>query len=183
MHRRFDWENYAPPKPEFLGVQVIPSENASPARTEGSRRVASKVPQRDPSTPKFGARDDEAFSLETLINYIDWSPFFHTWEMRGRYPAILDDATLGKQARELFDDAQKLLEKIVDEKLIGACGVIGFWPANAVGDDVELFTDDSRSTCLTALHFLRQQMRKPRGQFNHCLADYVAPKTTTRRRS
>jgi 5-methyltetrahydrofolate--homocysteine methyltransferase len=97
--------------------------------------------------------------------------------LRGRYPAILDDATLGKQARELFDDAQKLLAKIAEEKLIQACGVIGFWPANAVGDDVELLTDDSRSTRLATLHFLRQQMRKPSGQFNHCLADYVAPQT------
>jgi 5-methyltetrahydrofolate--homocysteine methyltransferase len=174
---KIDWENYTPPKPEFLGLQVIPSVNASPARTEGSRGESLKVRQRDPSIPKgFGARDDEAFSLETLIPLIDWSPFFHTWEMRGRYPAILDDAILGKQARELFDDAQKLLKKIVEEKLVQARGVIGFWPANTVGDDVELFTDDSRSTRLTALHFLRQQMRKPSGQFSHCLADYVAPK-------
>jgi 5-methyltetrahydrofolate--homocysteine methyltransferase len=115
--------------------------------------------------------------LEKLIPFTDWSPFFHTWELRGRYPAILNDATFGKQARELFDDAQRLLAEIVEEKLIQACGVIGFWPANAVGDDVELFTDDSRSTRLAILHFLRQQMRKPGGQFNHCLADYVAPKT------
>src|SRR5216110_2143953 len=146
---KIDWENYAPPKPEFLGTRVIPSS----------------------------ARNDDAFSLETLIPYIDWSPFFHTWELRGRYPAILDDATFGKQARELFDDAQRLLAKIAEEKLIQACGVIGFWPANTVGDDVELFTDDSRSTRRTTLYFLRQQMRKPSGQFNHCLADYVAPKT------
>ena len=135
---------------------------------------------RDPSTARASARsarDDEAFSLETLIPFIDWSPFFHTWELRGRYPAILDDATFGKQARELFDDAQGLLAKIVEEKLIQACGVIGFWPANAVGDDIELFADDARSTRLTTLHFLRQQMRKPSGQFNHCLADYVAPQT------
>jgi len=89
----------------------------------------------------------------------------------------LDDATFGKQARELFDDAQKLLTKIAAEKLVEARGVIGFWPASAVGDDVELFTDDSRSTRLTTLHFLRQQMRKPSGQFNLCLADYVAPIT------
>jgi 5-methyltetrahydrofolate--homocysteine methyltransferase len=172
---RFDWENYTPPKPEFLGTRVIPSENASPVRTEGSRGESLKVTQRDPSTSLRSARDDEAFSLETLIPFIDWSPFFHTWELRGRYPAIFDDATFGEQARELFDDAQRLLAKIVDEKLIGARGVIGFWPANAVSDDVELFTDDSRSTQLTTLHFLRQQMRKPSGQFNHCLADYVAP--------
>jgi 5-methyltetrahydrofolate--homocysteine methyltransferase len=175
---KIDWENYVPPKPEFLGARVISSENASPARTEESRSESLKVTQRDPSTPKeFGARDDETFSLKTLIPFIDWSPFFHTWELRGRYPGILDDATFGKQARELFDDAQRLLAKIVEEKLIQARGVIGFWPANAVGDDVELFTDDSRSAPLTTWHFLRQQMRKPRGQFNLCLADYVAPKT------
>jgi 5-methyltetrahydrofolate--homocysteine methyltransferase len=109
------------------------------------------------------------------VEYIDWSPFFHTWELRGRYPAILDDAVVGKQARELFEDAQKLLARVVEENLLGARGVIGFWPANAIGDDVELFTDESRSRRLTTLHFLRQQMRKPTGQFNHCLADYIAP--------
>src|SRR5438477_2095490 len=168
---RFDWENYTPPKPEFLGIHVIPSE------VEGSRGESVKVTQQDPSTSLRSARDDGAFSLETLIPFIDWSPFFHTWELRGRYPAILDDATFGTQARELFDDAQRLLATIVEEKLIQACGVTGFWPANAVGDDVELFTDESRSVRLTTLHFLRQQMRKPSGQFNLCLADYVAPKT------
>ena len=172
---RFDWENYTPPKPEFLGVRVYSS--VIPSEVEGSRRESLKVTQRDPSTPLRSARDDETISLETLIPFIDWSPFFHTWELRGRYPAILDDVTLGKQARELFDDAQKLLAKIVEEKLVQARGVIGFWPANAVGDDVELFTDNSRSTQLTTLHFLRQQMRKPSGQFNHCLSDYVARKT------
>ncbi len=132
---------------------------------------------RDAETSTRDARATQDISLETLINFIDWSPFFHTWELRGRYPAILDDATFGKQARELFDDAQRLLTKIAEEKLVQARGVIGFWPANAVGDDVELFTDDSRSIRLTTLHFLRQQMRKPSGQFNLCLADYVAPKT------
>jgi 5-methyltetrahydrofolate--homocysteine methyltransferase len=109
-----------------------------------------------------------------LIPFIDWSPFFHTWELRGRYPAIFDDAAVGKQARDLFDDAQELLARIVDQEWVQARGVIGFWPANAIGDDVELFTDESRSCRLTTLHFLRQQMRKPQGQFNHCLADYVA---------
>jgi 5-methyltetrahydrofolate--homocysteine methyltransferase len=97
--------------------------------------------------------------------------------LRGRYPAIFDDPNVGKQARELFEDAQKLLEKILSEKLLAARGVIGFWPANAIGDDAEIYIDESRSTRLATLHFLRQQMRKPRGQFNHCLADYVAPKS------
>src|SRR5207253_7521500 len=177
----------APPKPEFLGVQVFSSDPGS-ARVSrvgedvSSSRTLLEVERespfsRDAETSTRDARATQDISLETLINYIDWSPFFHTWELRGRYPAIFDDATFGKQARELFDDAQKLLVKIVKEKLVQARGVIGFWPANAVGDDVELFTDDSRSTRLTTLHFLRQQMRKASGQFDHCLADYVAPKT------
>jgi len=174
---KIDWENYAPPKPEFLGMRVFCSDPGSagcqPAgagslpATSASRQVAEM--------DRLAARAPQQISLKTLIPFIDWSPFFHTWELRGRYPAILDDATFGKQARELFDDAQRLLTKIVEERLLQARGVIGFWPANAVGDDVELFTDDSRSTRLTTLHFLRQQMRKPSGQFNLCLADYVAP--------
>jgi 5-methyltetrahydrofolate--homocysteine methyltransferase len=146
-----DWNGYQPPKPEFLGVRVFSS------------------------TSLRSARDERVITLQTLIPFIDWSPFFHTWELRGRYPAIFDDAAIGKQARELFDDAQELLEKITDQALLQARGVIGFWPANAIGDDVALFTDESRSRPLATLHFLRQQMRKPQGQFNHCLADYVAP--------
>jgi 5-methyltetrahydrofolate--homocysteine methyltransferase len=116
--------------------------------------------------------------LETLANYIDWSPFFHTWELRGRYPAILDDPVVGAQARELFDDAQQLLKRIIAEKLLAARGVYALWPANAVDDDVEVYTDDSRREVLATFHFLRQQMQKPADQANHCLADYVAPKET-----
>jgi 5-methyltetrahydrofolate--homocysteine methyltransferase len=128
-----------------------------------------------PPKPEFtGTRILEP-ALNTLIEYIDWSPFFHTWELRGRYPAVLDDPIIGKQARELFDDAQQLLAKIVAEKLLRARGVIGFWPARAIGDDVELFRDDSRSGSLATLRFLRQQMRKPAPQKNLCLADFVAP--------
>jgi 5-methyltetrahydrofolate--homocysteine methyltransferase len=175
---KFDWEKYAPPKPEFLGVRVFSSD---PGSAGCQPAVAGSLPATSASrqaaeTDRLAACAPQ-ISLETLIPFIDWSPFFHTWELRGRYPAILDDATFGKQARELFDDAQRLLAKIVEEKLIQACGVIGFWPANAVGDNVEVFTDASRSARLATLHFLRQQMRKPSGQFNHCLADYVAPKT------
>jgi 5-methyltetrahydrofolate--homocysteine methyltransferase len=167
-----DWNGYQPPKPEFLGVRVYTS--VMPSEAEGSRRERLKVTQRDPSTPLHFARDDRVITLETLVPFIDWSPFFHTWELRGRYPAIFEDVKVGEQARALFDDAQELLAKIVDQGLLQARGVIGFWPANAIGDDVELFTNDSRSRRLTTLHFLRQQMRKPAGQFNHCLADYIA---------
>src|SRR4029077_15465577 len=167
-----DWNGYQPPKPDFLGVRIYSS--IIPSEVERSRRESLKVASRDPSTLLRSARDDGVITLQTLIPFIDWSPFFHTWELRGRYPAIFDDAAVGKQARDLFDDAQELLARIVDQELLQARGVIGFWPANAIGDDVELFTDESRSCRLTTLHFLRQQMRKPQGQFNHCLADYVA---------
>ncbi|HEY0791636.1 MAG TPA: vitamin B12 dependent-methionine synthase activation domain-containing protein, partial [Chthoniobacterales bacterium] len=114
-------------------------------------------------------------SLEELVPYIDWSPFFHTWELRGRFPAIFDDLVVGEQARLLYEDAQKLLQDIVNGKLFQARAAYGFWPANSRGDDVLLFTDETRRQPLATFHFLRQQMRKPNGQFNHCLADYIAP--------
>jgi 5-methyltetrahydrofolate--homocysteine methyltransferase len=114
-------------------------------------------------------------SLRTLVEYIDWSPFFHAWELRGRYPAILEDPTVGKQARELFDDAEKLLERIVAKNLLIARGVHAFWRANSIGDDVDLYADDDRTKKFATFYFLRQQMQKPSGQFNHCLADFIAP--------
>jgi 5-methyltetrahydrofolate--homocysteine methyltransferase len=147
-----DWAGYNPPRPEFLGT-----------------RVYATTPVRD---DKSGTR---SISLEDLIPYIDWSPFFHTWELRGRYPAIFDDPVVGKQARELFDDAQQLLERIRSQKLLTARGVFAFWPAKAIGDDVEVYSDDARAERLATFHFLRQQMKKPSGQFNHSLADYIAP--------
>ena len=114
-------------------------------------------------------------SIVDLRDYIDWSPFFHVWELRGRYPAILDDPVIGKQARELFDDAQNLLDQIAVKNLLTARGVYAFWPANSVGDDVDLYVDETRREKLTTFYFLRQQMQKPAGQWNLCLADYVAP--------
>jgi 5-methyltetrahydrofolate--homocysteine methyltransferase len=125
--------------------------------------------------PEFtGIREIEP-PLATLAGYIDWSPFFHTWELRGRYPAIFEDAAVGEQARELFDDATALLDRILREELFRARGVFAFWPANAEGDDVKLYTDASRATPLATFHFLRQQMPKPPGQHNHALSDYIAP--------
>ena len=117
-------------------------------------------------------------TVRDLIEYIDWSPFFHAWELRGRYPAILDDPKIGKEARELFDDAQKLLERITAKDLLVPRGAYAFWPANAVGDDVHIYADDARTEEIATFYFLRQQMQKPTGQFNHCLADYIAPKSS-----
>jgi 5-methyltetrahydrofolate--homocysteine methyltransferase len=116
------------------------------------------------------------FPLAQIRETIDWSPFFHAWELRGRYPKIFEDPTVGETAKKLFDDGQKLLNRIVHENLLQARGVIGFWPANRVGDDIELYTDDSRTQVLTTLHTLRQQVIKDNDQPNLALADYVAPK-------
>jgi 5-methyltetrahydrofolate--homocysteine methyltransferase len=141
------------------------------------RRTPVDWASTDVPRPAFtGARVLENFPLDELVPYIDWSPFFHTWELRGRYPAILDDP----KAKELFDDAQALLKQIVREKLFTARAVYGFFPANSVGDDIELYTDESRQTVLTTFHTLRQQMDKPAGQFNHALADFIAPKSSGR---
>ena len=114
--------------------------------------------------------------LDQLIPYIDWSPFFHTWELRGRYPTILEDPVVGPKAKELYDDALALLRKIVDQRLFTAKGVYGFFPANSVGDDIEIYRDDRRTTVLTTFHTLRQQSEKPQGQWSFALADFVAPK-------
>src|SRR5712691_2177222 len=129
--------------------------------------------------PAFtGVRRLDKFPLDEIVPFIDWSPFFHTWELRGRYPKIFDDPTVGSKAKELFDDAHALLNTIVSRKLLTAHGVYGFFPANSVADDIELYRDESRSKVLATFHTLRQQTPKPEGQFNQALADFIAPKTT-----
>ena len=142
----------------------------------GANRIPIDWSGYDPPKPDFlGVRVVATNLLATLVEYIDWSPFFHVWELRGRYPAILDDPDVGRQARDLFDDAQKILEQIVADESLQARGVFAFWPAHSRGDDVDLYTDDSRREKLATFYFLRQQMQKPARQFNHCLADYVVP--------
>jgi len=126
-----------------------------------------------PPKPEFIGTREISPPISDLREYIDWSPFFHVWELRGRYPAIFEDETVGKQARELFDDAQKILEQIAVAKSLTARGVFGFWAANARSDDVDLFADEPCRNKVATFHFLRQQMQKPAGQFNHCLADFV----------
>ncbi len=131
--------------------------------------------------PSFlGLRSIDRMPLRELVPYIDWSPFFHTWELRGRYPAILDDATVGPKAKELLADAQALLERIIQQNLLTARGVYGFFPANSVGDDIEVYGADDRRTLHTVFHTLRQQTDKPDDQFNLALADFIAPKESGR---
>ncbi len=133
------------PKPEFTGVRVLQSQG------------------------------QVSVSLEDVIPFIDWTPFFHTWELRGVYPKIFQHEKHGEEARKLFADAQKLLAEIVANKSLQLRAVYGFFPANSVGDDVVLYTDESRQRVLTTFHFLRQQMDKGDGSPNWCLADFVAP--------
>mgnify|MGYP001822474957 FL=1 len=130
-----------------------------------------------PPKPTFiGIKTFDDYSLEELSHYIDWTPFFHAWELAGKYPKILNDDIIGEEATRLFDDAQTMLKKIIDEKWLQARAVIGFFPANSVGDDIELYTDDDRAEVKTVLHHLRQQMAKPADRPNRCISDYVAPK-------
>jgi 5-methyltetrahydrofolate--homocysteine methyltransferase len=130
-----------------------------------------------PPKPTFtGTKVFDAYPLEELVPYIDWTPFFHTWELRGSYPKIFNDKYVGTEAKKLYDDAQILLKRIVNNKLLRANGVIGFWPANSVGDDIELYTDDTRQTLLTRIHTLRQQGEKVKGEPYYALSDFIAPK-------
>lgn len=139
---QIDWNEYTPPVPAQLGLQVF-----------------------------------DSVALDELLPYIDWSPFFHSWELAGRYPRILEDDIIGEEATKLFKDAQDMLKKLVDEKLLTARAVVGVFPANSINDDdIELYTDESRTEVLTTLHHLRQQMEKVEGKANMCLTDFIAPK-------
>ena len=132
-----------------------------------------------PAKPKqLGVQVFDDFPLEELKDYIDWTPFFHAWEMKGSYPKILSDADKGEEATKLFADAQTMLEKIISEKWLQANAVVGIFPANSVGDDIEVFSKDDRTEVLTTFYNLRQQQQKAEGKPNRCLSDFVAPKET-----
>ncbi len=143
-----DWSSYAPPAPAML----------SDGGTGGHVRVF------------------ESYDLADLRELIDWQPFFNAWEMKGKFPDILNNPASGETARKLYDDAQEMLDRLIEEKWLTANGVIGFFPANAVGDDVEIYTDDARTEVLTTLHNLRQQGEHREGIPNRSLGDFVAPK-------
>ncbi|HTN76062.1 MAG TPA: methionine synthase [Pirellulaceae bacterium] len=150
--------------------------NLVPYAEAFAKRYQTDWPNVRIDKPSFvGAKIIESMPLADLVPYIDWSPFFLTWELKGKYPKILTDATYGAVATELFANAQTLLDEIVAQKLLTARGVYGFWPANSVGDDVILYTDDTRTQELTRFHMLRQQWQRKGQDDFRSLADYIAP--------
>jgi 5-methyltetrahydrofolate--homocysteine methyltransferase len=152
-----------------------------PYATAVEKRFQTDWKTVDIPTPSFlGDRVLDDFPLDELVPYIDWSPLFHAWELRGRYPAILSDPKVGNEAQELFDDAQKLLERIIDEKLLSARGVYGFWPVAASGDDIIVYADRARKEERTRFHTLRQQWVRKGSEAFYALADFLAPLDSAR---
>ncbi len=132
-----------------------------------------------PPVPAFlGIKSFDNYSLEKISEYIDWTPFFHAWELAGKFPKILQDEVVGEEATRLYEDARRMLQTVIEEKWLSARAVIGFFPANSVGDDIEVYEDDERHEVKAVLHHLRQQMQKPSDRANGCLADFIAPKTS-----
>merc|ERR1712216_849206 len=137
-----------------------------------------------PIPAKLGLTVIDSVSLEDIVPFIDWNPFFQTWELRGRYPnrgypKIFNDARVGEEAKKLFDDAQAMIKKILDENLLSVKGIVGMFPANSVGDDVEIYEDDERSTVSAKFCMLRQQMEKENKDDPYmCQSDFIAPKGT-----
>ena len=184
-----DWATVDIPKPEFLGTRVYSSEGrAGPLGPPSSSSPANEI------TPN-GAPSGRALPLDLgdIVAYIDWGPFFSAWELHGRFPDILKDEKVGEEATKLYAEAQAMLKRIVAEKRYTAKAVIGFFPANSVGDSVVVYdpaeiakldalslSKGGRPAPIKTFHFLRQQNEKPADQFNHCLADYIAPKDSGR---
>jgi 5-methyltetrahydrofolate--homocysteine methyltransferase len=175
-------------KPEF--VEENRREQESAREKHSSRKAQPLLPFADakakkpvydwssyePPRPSFlGTRVYNPVPLEEIVPYIDWTPFFHAWELRGIYPKIFDQEGVGPKAKELFDDGQKLLRHIVKEKLLEARAVIGFYPANSVDDDIEVYADESRHL-LTTFHTLRQQLARANQEPSYAVADFVAPR-------
>jgi 5-methyltetrahydrofolate--homocysteine methyltransferase len=166
-------DEYIRIREQFARGQEIKARAALPAARANRFRPDPATPL--PPRPSFlGVRAFHAWDLGDLASYIDWTPFFASWELIGRYPLILEDEIVGEAARDLFDDARAMLKRIVDEKWFTARGVVGFWPANARGDDIVVWTDESRTVEQARFHGLRQQIAKSNGKPNLCLSDFVA---------
>jgi 5-methyltetrahydrofolate--homocysteine methyltransferase len=160
-------------------THAAPKLKLTPIETARARRTPIAWRAEDLPTPLFtGVRVLDNFPLATLREFVDWTPFFHTWELKGVYPRILDDEKQGVQARQIFAEANALLDTMIEKSLITARGVYGFFHANAVNDDVELYADGARSNTLERFHFLRQQSDREGSEPCRSLADFIAPKET-----
>jgi 5-methyltetrahydrofolate--homocysteine methyltransferase len=161
---------------QYSGPRIAPLVSFQEAR---ARKAPIDWTSYRPPVPSFtGNRTWDNVPLKNLVPLIDWTPFFHAWELKGVYPRILQDPVVGPRAQELLDDSKKLLEEIVDGNLLTARAVAGFFPANSVGDDIELYADEARTRPLATFFTLRQQMQKPDGEPEYALADFIAPKET-----
>jgi len=168
-------------KDEYERIRVERAKHGKVHRTlEIDKARDNKVPidwaEFEPNAPTFlGVKTFDDYDLNRLVERIDWTPFFSAWELAGRYPRLLDDEVIGEEARKLFADGQEMLAKIVEEGWLEARGVIGFFPANSKGDDIEVYVDEKRTEIAHTLHHLRQQDKKKGTQPNFCLSDFVAP--------
>jgi 5-methyltetrahydrofolate--homocysteine methyltransferase len=168
-------DEYRKVREERAGESGSGRERPTLAEARSNRlRVDASVPAPRPCF--LGVRALAPYPLAELVDYIDWTPFFQAWELAGRYPAILEDPTVGAAARNLFADAERMLDEIVAENLLEARAAVGFFPANAVGDDIELYADESRRDVRAVIYTLRQQLSKSGGRPNLALADFVAPR-------
>ncbi|MDG2070981.1 MAG: methionine synthase [Pseudomonadales bacterium] len=166
---------------DYEGVRVRNSARKPKTKTLSYTAAITNKPVIDwqdyqPPVPSYlGTRTLTHYPLEELVDYIDWTPFFIAWELAGKFPKILSDDVVGEAATALYEDARAMLDELIRDKKIQANAVLGFWPANAIGDDIVVYTNDERTEELTRLHHLRQQTSKPNQQPNFCLSDYVAP--------
>ena len=166
-------DEYVRIREQFARGQEIKARAALPAARANRFKPDAAKPL--PSKPSFlGVRAFDSWNLQDLADHIDWTPFFASWELIGRYPLILEDEIVGEAAQDLFKDAQAMLKRIVQERWFTAKGVVGFWPANARGDDIVVWTDESRTVEAARFHGLRQQIAKSNGKPNLCLSDFVA---------
>ncbi|MEJ6788424.1 methionine synthase [Brevundimonas sp. BR2-1] len=166
-------DEYVRIREQYARGQEVKARASLPAARENRFRPDPATPL--PPAPSFlGVRAFDSWDLGDLAEHIDWTPFFASWELIGRYPLILEDEIVGSAARDLFRDAQAMLKRIVDEKWFTARGVVGFWPANAVGDDIAVYADETRSEEIARFHTLRQQIRKSSGKPNLAMSDFIA---------
>ena len=166
---RLDWGRHAPVAPTFTGTRTFPTDGAGAVAHGHGLSASPKAALPSPPNPAAASYD-----LDELTSRIDWTPFFRAWDLKGRFPDILEDPDVGPQASSLYEDARALLRRMRRERLVTARGVIGFYPANASGDDILVWDSESRDRPRAVLHCLRQQFAKP-GRPNLCLADFVAP--------